>query len=59
MLETIITIAIIAGALLWFVLWLRGAASGKRGCPCGSCAKSCPSRESADEIVNQSKAEAS
>lgn len=41
MLETIITVAIVLGAVVWFLRWLRGASRGD-GCSCGKCAKNCP-----------------
>lgn len=45
MLETIITAAIILAAAIWFIRWFRGAASGEKGCSCGSCGKeNCLSR---------------
>jgi hypothetical protein len=45
MIETIITGVIILAAAVWFVRWLRGTASGEKGCSCGGCAKQdCPSR---------------
>lgn len=50
MIETIITVAIIAVAALWFARWIRGTASGEKGCSCGGCAKeNCPSRTSGFE----------
>lgn len=39
MIETIIVVAIVAGAGLWFVRWFRGTAKGEKGCSCGSCNK--------------------
>lgn len=37
MIETIVTILIVAGAVFWFVNWFRSTASGKKGCGCGGC----------------------
>lgn len=49
MLETIIVMAIIAAAGIWFVRWLRGTASGEKGCSCGGCGKDCASRKQTGE----------
>ncbi len=39
MLETILTLLIVAAAGLWFARWLRASASGKTGCACSGCGK--------------------
>lgn len=44
MIETIVTIAIVLAAAVWFFLWMRGTTSGKKGCGCGGCGKNCASR---------------
>lgn len=46
MIETIIVGAIVLAAVVWFVRWFRGTASGDRGCSCGGCGKDCASRKS-------------
>lgn len=42
--ETIVTIAIVLAALVWFFTWFRGTARGEKGCSCGGCTKECGSR---------------
>lgn len=44
MIEKIIVAAIILAAVFWFYRWLRGTASGEKGCSCGGCGKDCASR---------------
>lgn len=47
MIETIVTIAIVLAAAFWFFRWIRGAASGEKGCGCGGCGKKCASANAA------------
>lgn len=47
MIETMVTVAIVLAAGVWFFLWLRGMAKGENGCACGGCGKKCASREGA------------
>lgn len=45
MIETIVTAAIVLAAVVWFVRWFKGTASGEKGCSCGGCEKKdCASR---------------
>lgn len=48
MIETIITLVIIAVAGAWFLKWFRSTANGERGCSCcGGCRRDdCPTRDS-------------
>lgn len=54
MLETGITIAIVAIAAIWFVRWFRGTASGEKGCSCGGCSKKDCASRTADIVGGQS-----
>ena len=49
MVEKIIVAAIILAAAFWFYRWLRGTASGEKGCSCGGCGKECASRSAAPD----------
>lgn len=44
--ETLIIIAIIGVAALWFIGWLRKSLKGDGGCACSGCKKECGSRQS-------------
>ena len=51
MVEKIIVAGIIIAAAFWFYRWLRGAASGEKGCSCGGCSRDCASRGAAEDVA--------